>query len=243
MYEVLPRRGFSHPSMISVWNGPRRTLSHTVTSSLTLTSGDPPLAPSTGVSAPSEVGMAMPNWQGSSCPTLVVDHSMVRLSISLSQITLISLLIVQVPTTKRTLHPKSDSSGTTRNTVSSSYPAIPHTCMRKMTNPSGLVHIPPSPMRFTGRTGNPHCCTRVGVIVFTSLPLSARALKFLPSTVNSTSVSGPCQCAVGPPAFNCGFQTRPIMQTFTSGWECAALGVGEPFSPALWNLLALDAIT
>ena len=48
-------------------------------------------------------------------------------AISLSQMTLIILLIVQVPTTRGTLHPKSDSSGTTRNTASSSYPAIPHT--------------------------------------------------------------------------------------------------------------------
>ena len=54
------------------------------------------------------------------------------------------------PTTKGTLYPKSDSSGTTRNTMSSSYSVIPRTCTRKMTNPSGLVRIPPSPTRFTG---------------------------------------------------------------------------------------------
>ena len=149
-YEVDPRRGFTRPSMISVWNGPRQTLSHTMTSSLMLPSGDPPLAPSTSVSTPSEVGTAMPNQQDSSHATLIVDHGMVRLSISLSQITLISLLVVQVPTTKGTLYPKSDSSGTTRNTASSSYPAIPRTCTCKMTNLSGLVHIPPSPTRFNG---------------------------------------------------------------------------------------------
>ena len=136
--------------MISVWNGPRRTLSHTVTSSLMLPSGDPPLAPSTRVSAPSEAGTAMPNQQESSCATLIVDHGMVRLSISFSQMTLIILPIVQVPTTKGTLRPKSDSSGTTRNTTSSSYPVIPCTCTCKMTNPSGLVHFPPNPMRFNG---------------------------------------------------------------------------------------------
>ena len=136
--------------MISVWNSPRRTLSHTMTSSSMLPSGDPPLAPSSGVSAPSEVGMAIPKWQDSSCATLVVDHSMVRLSISLSQITLISLLIVQVSTTKGTLHPKSDSLGTTRNTASLSYPVTPCTCTHKMTNPSGLVHIPPNPRGSSG---------------------------------------------------------------------------------------------
>ena len=149
MYEVDPRRGFTRPSMISVWNGPRWTLSHTMTSSSMLTSGDPPLAPSSGVSAPSAAEMAVPNQQESSHATFIVDHAMVRLSISLSWITLISLLIVQVPTTKETLCPKSDSSGTTRKTASSSYPVIPHTCTRKMTNLSGLVCTPPSPMRFT----------------------------------------------------------------------------------------------
>ena len=110
----------------------------------------PPTGTLTGVSAPSEVGTAVSNWQESSHATLVVDHSMARLSISLSQMMLIILPIVQVPTTKGTLRPKSDSLGTTRNTASSSYPVIPHTCMCKMTNLSGLVHFPPNPMRFNG---------------------------------------------------------------------------------------------
>ena len=127
MYKVCPRRGFTHPSMISVWNGPRQTLSHTVTSSLMLPFGDPPLAPFTAVSAPSEVGAVGPNQQESNRATLIVDHSMVRLSISLSQMTLFILLIVQVPTTRGTLRSKSDSLGTTRNTMSLSYHAIPHT--------------------------------------------------------------------------------------------------------------------
>ena len=126
-YEVYPRRGFTRPSMILVWNGLRQTLSCTVTSSSMLPSGDPPLAPSTGVSVPSMAGMAMPNWQESNHATLVVDHGMARLSISLSRMTLIILPIVQVPTTRGTLCPKSDSLGTTRKTTSSSYPAIPCT--------------------------------------------------------------------------------------------------------------------
>ena len=147
--EVDLRRGFTRPSMVSVWNGPRRTLSRTVTSLSMLPSRDPLLAPSSGVSAPLEAGTTVPNWQDSSCATLIVDHGVARLSISLSWIMLISLLLVQVPTTKGTLHLKSDSSGTTRNTASSSYPATPRTCTRKMTNPSGLVRIPPNHTRFT----------------------------------------------------------------------------------------------
>ena len=107
-----------------------------------------PLVPSTRVFTPSEVGTAMPNWQESSRATLIVDCGMERWSISLSQITLIILPIVQVPTTKGTLHLNSDSSGTTRNTTSSSYPVIPHTCTHKMTNPSELVCFPPNPTRF-----------------------------------------------------------------------------------------------
>ena len=51
---------------------------------------------------------------------------------------------------KGTLHPNSDSSGTMRNTASSSYPAIPRTCTHRMTNPSRLVCFPPNPMRFNG---------------------------------------------------------------------------------------------
>ena len=94
--------------------------------------------------------MAVPNWQESSRTTLVVDHGVARLSILLSQMTLIILPIVQVPTTRGTLHLKSDSSGTTRNTASSSYPVIPHTCTCKMTNLSRLVCFPPNPMRFNG---------------------------------------------------------------------------------------------
>ena len=119
-YEVDPRRGFTRPSMISVWNGPRQTFSHTVTSSSMFTSGDPPQAPSSRVSAPSGLGTTVPNWHESSHTNLVVDHGVVRLSILLSWITLISLLIVQVSMTKGTLRPKSDLSGTTRNTTSSS---------------------------------------------------------------------------------------------------------------------------
>ena len=90
------------------------------------------------------------NQQESSRTTLAVDHGMVRLSISLYQMMLIILLIVQVPTTKETLCPKSDSSGTTRNTTSLSYPVIPCTCTRKMTNPSGLVVSYLTPQSSTG---------------------------------------------------------------------------------------------
>ena len=136
--------------MISIWNGPMWMLSHTITSSSMLLSRGAPLVPSTGVSTPSEVGITIPNQQESSHATLLVDHGMERQSILLSQITLIILPIVQVPTTKGTLLPNLDSSGTTRNTASLSYPVIPCTCICKMTNPSGLVCFPPNPMRFNG---------------------------------------------------------------------------------------------
>ena len=82
-----------------------------------------------------------------------------------------------------------------------------------------------------GRTGNPYCCTRVGVIIFTWLPLSARALKFLPSMVSSTSISGLIQCKVCPPASNCGFRICLIMRTFTSGREIADPRAGGLLSP------------
>ena len=126
--------------------------------------------------------MATPNQQESSRATLIVDHSVGRLSISLSQMMLIILPIVQVPTTKGTLRLKLDSSGTTR------------------------------------------------------------ALKFLPSMVSSTSVSGPIQCKMGSPASNCGFWICPTMQTFTSGQELTDPRAGGLLSPPLWNLLGLDAI-
>ena len=107
---------------------------------------------------------------------------------------------------KGTLWPNSDSSGTTRNTTSSLYLVISLTCTHRITNLSRLVHFLPNPTRFngwsirstSGRTGNPHCCTKVGVIVFTWLSLSTKALTFLPSIITLTSVSGPIQHAVGP---------------------------------------------
>ena len=129
---------------------PRWMLSRTIMSSSTLLSRGPPLAPSTQVSAPTVAGTAAPHRQESRHANLAVAHSMERWSISLSQITLIILPIVQVPMTKGTLRPNSDSSGTTRNTASSSYPAIPCTCMCRVTNPSGLVRFLPNPTRFNG---------------------------------------------------------------------------------------------
>ena len=47
--------------------------------------------------------------------------------------------------------------------------------------------------------------------------------------VRSTSVSGPIQCEVGPPASNSGF---PIMRTFTSGRVFTDPRVGGLLSPA-----------
>ena len=126
--------------MISVWNGPKQTLSLIVTSSSTS---------SDWVSALPEAKTAILFWQESSCTILTVAQGMDRWSISLSRMTLIILPIVQVPMTKVTLHPNSDSSGTTRNTMSSSYPMISRTCTCRITKPSGLVLFPPNPTRFS----------------------------------------------------------------------------------------------
>ena len=71
---IYQHKGLTHPSMISVWNSPRWTLSHTITSSSMLPSAGPPLAPSTGVSAPPEADTAMLHWQESSHTTLAVAH-------------------------------------------------------------------------------------------------------------------------------------------------------------------------
>ena len=222
MWAVPQRRGLTCPSMILVWNGPKRTLSLTVTSSSTSTSWGPPLVPSDWAS-PTLPGARTTVLfkQESNCTILAVAQGIERRSISLSQIMLIIQPIIQVP--MGTLQLNSDSSGTMRNTTSSSYPAISRTC--RITKPSGLVHFPPNPTRFNGwltrssssRTGNPYCCMKAGVIVFTQLPLSAKALTFLPSIVKSTSISGPIQCETGPPTSNSGSQICPITWTFTSG--------------------------
>ena len=113
-------------------------------------------------------------------------------------------------------------------------PAISHTCTCRITKPSGLVRFPPNPTRFngwstrssSGRTGNPYCCTKVGMIVFTRLPLSTKALTFLPSVVRSTSVSGPIQYETGPPTSSSESWICPVTQTFISGHWFIVLGVG-----------------
>ena len=68
----------------------------------------PPLAPSTRVSTPTVVRTTTPHWQESRCTNLTVADSIERWSISLSWITLIILLIMQVPMTKGTLCLNSD---------------------------------------------------------------------------------------------------------------------------------------
>ena len=140
------------------------------------TSWGPLLAPSAWASpAFPGVKTATLFQQESSCAILAVAQGTERQSISLSQMMLIILPIVQVPMTRGTLQPNSDSSGTMRNTMSSSYPAISLTCTSRIMNLSGLVHFLPSATRFnrwstrssSGRTGNPYCCTKAGMIVFT----------------------------------------------------------------------------
>ena len=123
--------------------------------------------------------------------------------------------------------------------MSSSYPVISCTCTCTITKPSGLVRFLPNPMRFirwstrsfSSRTGNPYCCTKVGVIIFTWLPLSTKALTFLPSMVKSTSVSGLIQCEMGPPASSSGCWIHPITRMFMSGHVFVNLGMGWLFSP------------
>ena len=70
----------------------------------------------------------------------------------------------------------------------------------------GLVFILPNPIKFSGwstrsprsRMGNSCWCTKLGITMFTWLPLSAKALISHTSTTRLTRVSGPTQCAVGP---------------------------------------------
>ena len=59
----------------------------------------------------------------SNCARQTVTHGVEILSISLSLMTLITRAKVHIPITSGTLLPNADSSGTTRNTTSSSYPA------------------------------------------------------------------------------------------------------------------------
>ena len=152
---------------------------------------------------------------------------------------------------KGTLRPNSDSSGTTRNTTSSSYPVISLTQTCRIMNLSRLVHFLPHPTRFngwltkstSGRTGNPHCHMKASMIVFTWLPLSTKALTFLPSIIKSTSVSGWIQCMVGPSMASSGFQLCPITRTFTSGCWFEIAGWADCSCPPLWHLTAHGAIS
>ena len=83
----------------------------------------------------------------------------------------------------------------------------------------------------SSRTGNSYCHIKAGMIMFTWLPLSTRALTFLSSMVSSTNVSGLIQCDMGPPTSNSGSQIHQMTWTFTSDWVFIAPGVGWLFSP------------
>ena len=163
---MSPRRGVTHPSMISIWNGPKQTLSLTMTSPSMSISWGPLLAPSDWVSTLPRARTAVLFQQESNCTILTVAQGIERGSILLSQMTLIIRPILQVPMTKGTLR---------LNSTSSSYPAISYTCMCRIMNPSRLVHFLPNPTRFNGwstrssssRIGNPYCCMKAGMIVFT----------------------------------------------------------------------------
>ena len=133
------------PSKISVWNGPPCMLfSISTTVSNSFSPGTSvPSAPFSGV--PSATRHCDSNWA-----RRTVDQGVEIQSISLSLITLMTHAKVQVPITIGTCLPKVDSSGTTRNTTSSSYPATSLTSSLAITNPKGHVHQPPSPTKCSG---------------------------------------------------------------------------------------------
>ena len=94
----------------------------------------------------------------------------------------------------------------------------------------------------SGRTGNPHCRMKAGMIVFTWLALSAKALTFLPSIIKSTSISGLIQHAAGPSTTSSGSWLCPVTQTFTSGHWFKIAGQTDCSHPPLWHLTAHGAI-
>ena len=122
MSAVSLSRGFTLYSRIWVWNGPSFTCFFTEMGSsipLSVDLADEVWASSTPLTAPSPRSvvpclLSKHNVQ-------VVAHGTDNLSISLSLITLMILQSVQVPNTKGTCLENSDSSGTMRKTMSSSY--------------------------------------------------------------------------------------------------------------------------
>ena len=91
----------------------------------------------------------VPHWLNR-LDTVTTTQGIESLSISPSLITLTILPNVQVLTTLGTCWVNSDSSGTTRKTMSLSYPAISFTWTLNITKPSGWVFVPPNPTRFRG---------------------------------------------------------------------------------------------
>ena len=82
--------------------------------------------------------------------TLTTTQGIESLSISPSLIMLTILPNVQVLTTMGTRRANSDLSGTTRKTMSLSYPAISFTWTPNITKPSRWVLVPSNPTRFRG---------------------------------------------------------------------------------------------
>ena len=96
---------------------------------------------------------------------LPITYKVDNLSSSLSFITLTILPSVQVPITRGTHLENSDSSGTTRKIMSSSYPVILVTCTCSIMKPRGWVLVPPNPSKLrstrspSSSTGNWCLCT------------------------------------------------------------------------------------
>ena len=129
------RIGLVLHSRIWVRNGPSLTFSFMkMSSSISELCEDlgvvapPSMRPSLAAPESTTTGPCLLNkWEA-----LAITHEVDNLSNSLSFITLTILLSVQVPITRGTCLENSDSSGTTRKTVSSSYPVILETCTHKV---------------------------------------------------------------------------------------------------------------
>ena len=137
---------FTFPFRISIWKGPMCTIyfnsTTTLISSMVLSSW-PPATPSCKVA--STPPLRDNNWARHK-----VAYGVVSWSSSLSLMTLMILPSIQVPSTKGTRLEKADQLGTTKNTISSSYPATSFTCSLMITNPKACMCWPPIPTRSTG---------------------------------------------------------------------------------------------
>ena len=153
--------------MIWVWNGPSFMLSFmkmdlSISRSCEASDVVAPSSPGVLLASPNS-GAAVPH-QHNKCKAHAIVQEVENWSSSLSLMTLTILPSVHVPITRGMHLENSDSSGTTRKMMSSSYPTISLTWTCKVTKPRSLVLVPPNPIKFrgystrspSGRTGNSH---------------------------------------------------------------------------------------